>query len=91
MTLKDKIIKYYRTATTDSYAQLGVISVYSIAKTPEEREEIKKLVKVSVYGGRFGTYEAFNSFGGFLDKELEERCRVAFYLNENRIKNNNSL
>jgi hypothetical protein len=83
-TLKDRIVEYYRTNPTDSYGQLSMVSISSIAKTPEEETELKTLVTCNTYGGRFGTYTAFNPNGKFKDKELEQRCREAFAQNEHR-------
>ena len=89
-TLKERIVEYYRTSPTDSYGQLSMISISSIAKTPEEETELKTLVVCSTYGGRFGTYTAFNPNGTFKDKELEQLCKEAFAQNEHRKRNLNS-
>jgi len=88
--LKEKIVAHYQTASCDSYGQLDIISVHSIAKTEEEVSELSNLVSVSTYGGRYGTYRAFDPWGTFKCPELESRCKAAFAKNESRIRNVNT-
>ena len=87
--LKQNIINHYMTASCDSYGQLSTISIGTIAKTDEQKEALNSLINVSTYGGRYGTYKAFNPWHSFKDFELEQQCRKAFAQNENRKRNVN--
>ena len=89
MTLREKVINHYRTGNCDRYGQLPTVDIYSISNDKEEHEELRKLVNVNLYGGRFGTYYAFVSWGAFKDEELESECRAAFAQNPGRNNMNN--
>lgn len=88
--LIQQIVKYYRTHTTDRYGQLGTIDIYRVTESNEEREQLKDLVKVSVFGWAYGTYKGFSPWGAFKCAELEKLCKEAFANNEHMLRNLNS-
>ena len=83
-SVRDRVIKHYRTGSCDRYGQLPVVDIYNIINDKSEIEELEKLVGIGTYGGRFGTYQAFNPWNPFKDKELEKECRAAFAQNPGR-------
>lgn len=88
-SLIDRIVDYYRTSGCDRYGQLRTISARQLAPTDGEMEELKKIVSVSLVGYQYGTYEGIFPWGGFKDKEVEQRCKEAFANNPSRNNGNN--
>jgi hypothetical protein len=93
----DAMVRYYQNQRTDQYGQLGCIDIHSmcrdLGKDADEKKEyfreLGTIVDVRLYGGRYGSYEAFMPFGCFKDKEVERQCREAFNKNEHQWRNLN--
>jgi hypothetical protein len=84
-----KLVDYYRTSGCDRYGQLSCISARQIAKTDEEMKVLNEIIKVSLVGYRYGTYEGIFPWGGFKDKNVEAMCKQAFSMNPSRNNCNN--
>jgi hypothetical protein len=91
-TIREKIVKYYRTADCDRYGQLKTIAVGNVIdyRNEEEVEYLSSVINVSTYGYQYGTYKGFSPFGAFKCAELEKECTAAFKENRNRTSNLNS-
>jgi hypothetical protein len=83
-SVRDRVIKHYRTGYCDRYGQLPTVDIYSIIKDESEIEELEKLVAINTYRGRFGAYKGFYPWNPFKDKELEKECKAAFAQNPER-------
>lgn len=87
----EKIVDYYRNCSTNGYGEItGVICIYEIIGNESQLSELQSLVQVSTYGGRFGTYKAFNPWGAFKCDKLKQMCNEAFKQNKNRSYNLNN-
>ncbi len=84
-----KLVDYYQTSYCDRYGQLGTISSEQIAKSNEEMEVLRTIVQTATYGYTYGTYNGFQPWGSFLDKEVESLCQKAFSNNRHRKNMNN--
>jgi len=76
--LVEKLIKHYRTSGCNRYGQLNTISARQIAKTDEEMEVLKEIVRVTLVGYQYGTYEGIFPWGSFKDSNVEQMCKEAF-------------
>lgn len=89
--LREKIVNYYRTCSTDIYGQIGIISINNFidSNNQEELNSLKSLMQISTYGGYYGTYKGINAWGSFKCNNLKQKCREAFSQNESRKRNLN--
>jgi hypothetical protein len=89
--IRECVALYFKETTTDQYGQVKVIDVHFLfGKRTEEcleyLRENKKLLEVSTYGWRYGTYQGINPTSGILDKRLRGRCDRALSKNRNYIR-----
>ena len=87
--LVDKLVEYYRTTGCDRYGQIRTISARQIAKTDEEMNVLKNIVRVAIVGYQYGTYEGIFPWGNFKDDDVEAMCKQAFRTNPSRNNGNN--
>ena len=91
--IKDTLVNLHATCTTDQYGQMGKfnLSLNSLfGKRVIEVEEYLKtnpILKVSTYGGSYGTYRAITEI---IDNEIKKECSQAFNNNPNYLRNLNS-
>ena len=80
-TILNKLYDYIEhRASVDRYGQLGIITLGSFLTTDEEKDEAKKILPISCYGGRLGTYYGFNVAN--LPTEIQTKCYEAKKRNE---------
>lgn len=84
--IKEKIVDYYRTCSTDRYGQMSVIDIFMLidGNNQDELNELNSLMRIDTYGGRYGTYRGIHPWGAFKCTDLETECRQAFAQNKNR-------
>lgn len=89
--IKEKIVDYYRTCSTDGYGQMKTIDIFMLidGNNQDELNYLSSLMKISTYGSRYGTYDGINPWGSFKCTDLEAECRQAFAQNKNRERNLN--
>ena len=91
--IMEKLIHSHRNCGTDVYGQRSKSNddIYSLfgEHTEEVLDYLKAnpIIKISTYGGRYGTYLAMSEI---VDEEIKKACREAFTMNENRKRNLNS-
>lgn len=85
----EKLVNYYRTHSCDRYGQLKTVDIFAISHDAEEQKTLREIVQIQTYGWKYGTYVGFSPWGCFLDKEVENLCRIAFGQNPNRDNMNN--
>lgn len=80
------MVQYFKKCSVDRYGQVGVIQPEFVfkEKTEEILEYIKsdKIISISTYGGRFGTYNGFSLEYGVHDAEIKRKCYEALNTNE---------
>ena len=83
----EAMTKYYKTCHCDRYGQIKTIDVYSVFK--DRTDEVLKyldedrLIKVTTYGGRYGTYKGFSPWD-INEPDLKNACEIAFKNNPSR-------
>lgn len=89
--IKEKIVNYYRTCTTDGYGQMKTIDIFTFidGNNQEELDYLSSLMTISTYGWTYGTYKGVSPWHSFKCTDLEAECRKAFAQNENRQRNLN--
>lgn len=84
---------YLATCSADQYGQHGVIDVYSVFRG--QTEDVLKylehdpMIKVSTYGGRFGSYKGIGGIYDIQDEEMRKACEWTWKHNKNRLRNLN--
>ena len=84
---------YFAICSADQYGQHGVIDVYSVFKstTDDVLEYLKQdpMIRVSTYGGRFGSYKGIGGIHDIKDEETRLSCEWSWKRNKNRLRNLN--
>ena len=84
---------YLAMCSADGYGQLKTMDVYSVFKdrTDEVLEYLEHdpMVKVSTYGGRFGSYKGIGGLHDIQDEEMRDACECTWKHNKNRLRNLN--
>lgn len=87
------MVGYVSNASADRYGQLNTMDVYSVFKdrTEEVIEYLREdpIIKVSTYGGRYGSYKGIGGIHDIQDESLRTMCEDAWKNNKNRIRNLN--
>lgn len=91
--ITQSMVSYIAKASADRYGQLSTMDVYAVFgdRTKEVLEYLRKdpMIKVSCYGGRYGSYEGIGSIHDIKEESLRIMCLDAWAKNENRIRNLN--
>jgi hypothetical protein len=91
--ITESMVSYVTKASADRYGQLSTMDVYSVFgdRTKEALEYLRtdRIIKVTCYGGRYGSYYGIGSIHDIQDEELRATCLDAWGKNENRIRNLN--
>ena len=91
--ITQSMVSYVANASADRYGQLSTMDVYAVFgdRTKEVLEYLKKdpMIRVSTYGGRFGSYAGIGSIHDIKEESLRTMCLDAWAKNENRIRNQN--
>ena len=91
--ITQSMVSYVTKASADRYGQLPTMDVYSVFgdRTKEALEYLRedRMIKVTCYGGRYGSYEGIGSIRDIQDESLRTMCEDAWNRNENRIRNLN--
>jgi hypothetical protein len=89
--IKEAMVNYCKECSSDRYGQMGTIDVYIVFKdtTKEVLEYLKinKLINVSTYGWKYGTYQGIGGLNSINDEEIRNECNEAWANNENRKRN----
>jgi hypothetical protein len=84
---------YVAMCSADRYGQLSTMDVYSVFKsrTDEVLEYLKQdpMIRVSTYGGRFGSYKGIGGIHDIQDEEMRKACEWTWARNKNRLRNLN--
>jgi hypothetical protein len=84
---------YVAMCSADRYGQLSTMDVYSVFKsrTDEVLEYLKQdpMIRVSTYGGRFGSYKGIGGLHDIQDEEMREACKWTWARNKSRLQNQN--
>lgn len=90
--IKDTLVNFYKTCTTDKYGQVGMHnftpSIFGIKKDEVEEycKKYKGILTFSTYGGSYGTYRAFTVD----NDEIRKACNDVLRTNQNYLNNINS-
>lgn len=91
--IRESMVNYVANASADRYGQLNTMDVYSVFKdiTEEAIEYLNtnRIIKVSTYGGRYGSYKGIGGIHDIQDESLRTMCEDAWKNNKNRIRNLN--
>jgi hypothetical protein len=75
--IKQALVDYLKRDGVDGYGQIKVLDPYSVFKdkTSEvlEYNSNNRIFFVATYGGKYGTYQAFN-VSDILDKDIKQAC-----------------
>lgn len=87
------MINYVANVNADGYGQLKTMDVYAVFgnRTKECLEYLEKdpIIKVSTYGGRYGTYKGIGGLNDINDDNFRMMCKEAWANNKSRIRNTN--
>jgi hypothetical protein len=87
------MLKYVTNASADQYGQLKTMDVYAVFgnRTKEFLEYLKKdpIIRVSTYGGRYGTYQGIGGLNDIQDNNFRMMCQEAWANNKSRTQNLN--
>ena len=90
----DAMVTYLMNASADGYGQLKTMDVYAVFtdRTKEVLEYLREnpTIKVTTYGGRYGTYQGIGGIYDIKDDELRSMAEMAWKNNDNRKRNLNS-
>lgn len=91
--IRELMVGYVANASADRYGQLSTMDVYSVFKdrTEEVLEYLRQdpIIRVSTYGGRFGSYKGIGGIHDIQEESLRIMCEDAWKNNKNRIRNLN--
>jgi hypothetical protein len=84
--IKQKLIEFHATCDVDKWGQKGTLSMYEVFGTDHKAiaeyvKENKGVLRLSTYGGRFGTWVGISEI---VDADIKSECSKAFDSNPNR-------
>ena len=77
--IEEKLVEHFKKCSVDKYGQVKVIDLHNLFKdrTQEVIEYLKTnedAVRITTYGGQFGTYKGISPSYDILDKSLRDKC-----------------
>ena len=83
--IREKLVEFHATCDVDKWGQKGTMSMYQVFgldyhAVVDYVKENKDLIRLSTYGGRFGTWVGISDI---VDADLYAECKRAFNQNPN--------